>query len=324
MRSAFFGALTELAERDERVHLIVGDLGFGVVETFAKRFPSRFVNAGVAEQNMTGIAAGMALSGKIVFTYSIANFPILRCLEQVRNDVCYHNANVKIVAVGGGLAYGPLGATHHATEDLAILRSLPRMVVVAPGDPTEAEEATRALVEHDGPCYLRLGRAGEAKVHEGRIDFQLGKAIQLRNGKDFTLISTGGLLEIAVQVVEMLDRVGVHGRVLSMHTLKPLDENAVLAAARKTNAVFTLEEHSVIGGLGGAVAEFLAESGEMPIAFKRFGLPSAFSSIIGTQEYLRAQHVLSTDSVAAGIESVLEKSRPAAIAARERTQIFTV
>jgi len=317
MRTAFFRALTELAERDERVHLVVGDLGFGVVETFAKRFPNRFVNAGVAEQNMTGIAAGMALSGKIVFTYSIANFPILRCLEQVRNDVCYHNANVKIVAVGGGLAYGSLGASHHATEDLAILRSLPRMVVVAPGDPAETEEATLAIAAHNGPCYLRLGRAGEATVHEGEIDFQLGRAIQLRSGKDFTLISTGGLLETSLQVVATLDRGGLHGRVLSMHTLKPLDETAVLEAARQTHAIFTLEEHSVIGGLGGAVAEFLAESGEMPMAFKRFGLPSAFSSVVGTQEYLRAQHGLSADRIAEGIRSVLEKSRSAVVAATD-------
>src|SRR5207249_10726475 len=195
MRGAFFRALLELAEQDERVHLVVGDLGFGVVEEFARRFPARFLNAGVAEQNMTGIAAGMALSGKIVFTYSIANFPILRCLEQVRNDVCYHNANVKIVAVGGGLAYGSLGATHHATEDLAILRSLPRMVVVAPGDPVETEAATRAVRTQAGPCYLRLGRAGEAKVHRGEIDFQLGKAIQVRDGRDLTLVTTRGMLE---------------------------------------------------------------------------------------------------------------------------------
>src|SRR6516164_1838027 len=144
MRTAFFRALLQAAERDERIHLVVGDLGFGVVETFRERFPNRYLNAGVAEQNMTGIAAGMALSGRTVFTYSIANFPILRCLEQVRNDICYHNANVKLVSVGGGLAYGALGATHHATEDLAIMRSLPRMLVVAPGDPAEAEAATRA------------------------------------------------------------------------------------------------------------------------------------------------------------------------------------
>jgi transketolase len=309
MRSAFFRALTALSEIDERVHLIVGDLGFGVVENFAQRFPNRFVNVGVAEQNMTGIATGMALSGKIVFTYSIANFPILRCLEQVRNDVCYHNANVKIVAVGGGLSYGSLGSTHHATEDLAIMRSLPRMVVVAPGDPIEAEAATEAVAAHPGPCYLRLGRAGEAKVHHGRIDFQLGKAIQVRDGKDLTLISTGGLLERAVQVAESLRHTGIQTRVLSMHTVKPLDSDAILAAAQETSAVFTLEEHSVIGGLGGAVAELLAETSEGPIVFKRFGLPSAFSSVTGAQEYLRAQHGLSVESLAAAIRSTLEKNR---------------
>src|SRR5271168_937861 len=208
MRTAFFRALADLAERDERVNLIVGDIGFGVTENFARRFPQRFLNVGVAEQNMTGIAAGMALSGKIVFTYSIANFPILRCLEQVRNDVCCHRANVKIVAVGGGLAYGSLGATHHATEDLAILRSLPEMVVVAPGDPAEAEAATRAMAAYQGPCYLRLGRAGESAVHSRKIDFELGKAIQVRDGNDLAIITTGGMLETAVRVSEKLSAKG--------------------------------------------------------------------------------------------------------------------
>jgi len=309
MRSAFFRALAGLAEHDERICLIVGDLGFGVVETFAQRFPDRFLNAGIAEQNMTGIAAGMALSGKIVFTYSIANFPILRCLEQVRNDVCYHNANVKIVAVGGGLAYGALGMTHHATEDLAILRALPRMVVVAPGDPAEAEAATRAVAAHAGPCYLRLGRAGEAEVHHGEIHFQLGKAIQVRDGNDLTLISTGGLLEMAVQAAESLRHAGLQARVLSMHTVKPLDSGAILAAARETGAVFTLEEHSVVGGLGGAVAELLAEASEGPIIFKKFGLPCAFSSVAGTQEYLRALHGLSAESLAIAIRIRMGKNR---------------
>src|SRR5579872_242418 len=309
MRGAFFRALLTLAERDSRINLIVGDLGFGVVEEFARRFPERFLNAGIAEQNMTGIAAGMALSGKIVFTYSIANFPILRCLEQVRNDVCYHNANVKIVAVGGGLAYGSLGATHHATEDLAIMRSLPRMVVVAPGDPIEAEAATQALAAHAGPCYLRLGRAGEAKVHRGAIDFQLGKAIAVREGRDLTLISTGGMLETAVHAAELLHRSGAETRLLSMHTVKPLDADAIRAAARETGAVFTLEEHSVDGGLGGAVAELLAEAGDGPLTFRRFGLPSAFSPVVGTQEYLRAQHGLTAEAVASAIASILEKDR---------------
>jgi transketolase len=309
MRGAFFDALLTLAERDHRVNLIVGDLGFGVAEQFARRFPERFLNAGIAEQNMTGIAAGMALSGRIVFTYSIANFPILRCLEQVRNDVCYHNANVKIVAVGGGLAYGSLGSTHHATEDLAIMRSLPRMTVVAPADPVEAGAATRAVAARPGPCYLRLGRAGEAKVHRGPIDFQLGKAIQVSQGSDLSLISTGGMLETAVQIAESLHHAGLQTRVLSMHTVKPLDADAILAAARETGAVFTLEEHSVDGGLGGAVAELLAEAGAGTLTFRRFGLPSAFSPVVGTQEYLRAQHGLTAKAVASAIASILEKDR---------------
>jgi len=317
MRTAFFNAITELAEQDERVHLIVGDLGFGVAEKFAQRFPRRFLNAGVAEQNMTGVAAGMALCGKIVFTYSIANFPILRCLEQIRNDVCYHNANVKIVAVGGGLAYGALGSSHHATEDLAIMRCLPRMTVVAPGDPIEAAAATRALVAHSGPCYLRLGRAGEANVHSKDVEFQLGKAIQIREGKDVTLISTGGLLEIAVRVAEQLHSTGARARVLSMHTLSPLDRDAVLSAARDTRAIFTLEEHSILGGLGGAVAEVLAESGETGIAFKRLGLPPDFCSFIGTQEFLRGKYGLSVADLSTEIQSIMERGRSIAASAAQ-------
>ncbi len=309
MRGAFFRALMEAAERDDRVNLIVGDLGFGVVEPFAQRFPDRFLNVGVAEQNMTGIAAGMALSGKTVFTYSIANFPILRCLEQIRNDVCYHKANVKIVAVGGGFAYGSLGMTHHATEDLAIMRALPEMVVVAPGDPVEAAAATRALAAHPGPCYLRLGRAGELAVHRSDIDFQLGKAIRLRNGEDVTIISTGGLLQTAAKVAESLAASRIQARVLSMHTVKPLDSEAVLSAARETRAIATLEEHSVIGGLGGAVAETLAEYGGAQVPFRRFGLPSAFSSRVGCQEYLLTQSGLSVESIASAIQSILEKTR---------------
>jgi transketolase len=309
MRGAFFSALVELAEKDERVHLVVGDIGFGVIEEFARRFPKRFLNAGVAEQNMTGIAAGMALSGKIVFTYSIANFPILRCLEQVRNDVCYHNANVKIVAVGGGLAYGALGATHHATEDLAILRSLPQMVVVAPGDPVETEAATRAVTAHAGPCYLRLGRAGEARVHRTQIDFVLGKAVEMREGRDLTLISTGGMLGTAMQVADLLCETDLQTRVLSMHTVRPLDTAAIESAARETGAVFTIEEHSVTGGLGGAVAEFLAENWEAPVVFKRFGLPSEFSCFVGSQEYMRTRHGLSAEAVALGIRAKLKKAQ---------------
>lgn len=311
MRGAFFETIMELGSADPRVCLVVGDLGFGVVEAFARKLPAQFLNAGVAEQNMTGLAAGMAMAGKIVFTYSIANFPTIRCLEQIRNDVCYHEANVKIVAVGGGFAYGSLGMTHHATEDIAIMRALPEMVVVAPGDPLEARAATRALAEHQGPAYLRLGRAGEPAVHASMPDFQVGRAIEVCDGDELTIISTGAMLHTCLQVAERMQRQGTSVRLLSMHTVKPLDADAVLAAARETSAIVTVEEHSILGGLGGAVAEVLAEA-DGHCAFKRFGLPSKFSSIVGSQEYQREKYGLDPENLFQGLMAFLKKNRASA------------
>ena len=309
MRAAFFRALMDVASTDHRITLIVGDLGFGVVEPFAKQFPAQFLNAGVAEQNLTGVAAGMALMGRVVFTYSIANFPTLRCLEQIRNDVCYHRANVKIVALGGGFAYGALGVTHHATEDLAVMRSLPEMTVVAPGDPIEAEFATRAIIAQPGPCYLRLGRSGEPVLHPSGVNFELGRAIQLRDGNDLTIVSTGGMLSTALDTAAQLDVRGISSRVLSMHTLKPLDEDAIAAAACETGAILTLEEHSRIGGLGGAVAEVLAEMEGRRVPFRRIGLPPGFAPLAGSQEYLRAAHGLGAESVVQSVLDLLEIAR---------------
>ena len=306
MRNAFASTLTKLALEDNSIVLLSGDIGNKLFDSFKEQCPGRFFNCGVAEQNMTGVAAGMALCGKIVFTYSIANFPTLRCLEQIRNDVCYHNANVKIVSVGGGLGYGALGISHHNTEDVAILRALPGMVVVVPGDPVEAELATRAVVDQPGPCYLRLGKSGEPQIHPAGVDFRLGKAITVRDGSDLCLIAVGGLLHTAVQVAELLSREGVQTRVLSMHTIKPLDTDAVLAAARETAAIVTLEEHSVVGGLGSAVAETLAESLGPKVPFKRLGLPPVFTSRVGCQEYLRAEYLLSVDGILKSLEPILD------------------
>jgi len=312
MRNAFVQSLFELAKQDERIVLITGDLGFSVIEPFMERLPRQFVNAGVAEQNMTGMAVGMALSGKVVFTYSIANFPTLRCLEQIRNDVCYHNANVKIVAVGGGFAYGSMGVTHHAVEDLGVMRMLPGMTVVAPGDPLEASLAAKACARYAGPCYLRLGKAGEPSVHSSEIDFQLGKAVHVREGKDLTLISTGGLLKTTVDAADMLAVLGIRSRVLSMHTLKPLDCESIMTAARETGVIFTIEEHSIIGGLGSAVSEVLAEASEAgPVYLKRVGLTSEFSPHIGSQEYLRRQHGLTAESIVSSVQAVLKPTKAA-------------
>jgi transketolase len=305
MRAAFFNTLLKLAERDERIHFVVGDLGFGVVEPFARRFPDRFLNAGVAEQNMTGVAAGLALCGKIVFTYSIGNFSTIRCLEQIRNDICYHKADVKIVSVGGGFSYGPLGMTHHAVEDLAIMRVLPSMVVVAPGDPFEVEQATRALVARPGPAYLRLGRAGEPRLHGLGAVFELGRAIRVKEGRALTIISSGGMLETGIRAAELLGEAGIDTRVVSMHTLKPLDEAEILSAAAETGAIATLEEHCLIGGLGSAVAEVLAEASGPRGRLKRLGVPSTFASEVGSQDYLRAMHGLSPDGVFQSLKSWL-------------------
>jgi transketolase len=305
MRNAFLKELFELAKNDERIVLIVGDLGFGVVNPFMEQLPRQFLNAGVAEQNMTGMAAGMALSGKIAYTYSIGNFPTMRCLEHVRNDVCYHNANVKIVTVGGGFAYGAMGATHHAIEDLAVMRAMPGMTIVAPGDPVEAKAATRAITEFHGPCYLRLGKAGEPIVHQSEIHFELGKAIRMREGRDATLICTGGILQTGVRTAQRLAEEGIQTRLLSMHTLKPLDTEAILAAAHETHAIFTLEEHSILGGLGSAVAEVLAEADIPKIPFKRIGIPPAFSPYIGSQEYMQECHGLTPEAIAKTVENTI-------------------
>lgn len=302
MRTAFVEALLEVAAADSRVFLVCGDLGFSVLEPFAERMPDRFLNAGVAEQNMTGIAAGLALSGHVACTYSIANFPVLRCLEQVRNDICYHNLNVTIVAVGGGLAYGAQGYTHHGVEDLAVMRVLPNMTVLAPGDPVEARLATRAALAHPGPCYLRLGKAGEPRVHATEPDFALGRAIPLREGRDVTLVSTGGTLAMTVAAAGGLAALGIEARVLSMPCLQPLDESAILRAAAETSRVVTIEEHGA-GGLASAVAEVLATAGAgrlLPIRLPRVAL-----GISGDQDHLRGLHGLSADGIVATVREAL-------------------
>ena len=306
MRTAFIQTLIELARDDERIFLLVGDLGHAVVEPFSEEFPDRFINIGVAEQNMTGIATGLALCGKIVCTYAIANYPTLRCLEQIRNDVCYHNANVKIVITGGGLAYGALGMTHHATEDLAIMRALPNMTVVAPGDFTETILATQAIVAWPGPCYLRLTKPDGPVTPQAASNFQIGKATIVQDGSDVTLIATGGMLYNTVQAAKQLEEQGIQARMLSMHTLKPLDAEAVLVAARETSAIITVEEHNIIGGLGSAVAEVLAESGNLPITFKRIGIDDTFCSQVGSQEYLRKTYSLSVDGIVKTVQSLMK------------------
>jgi transketolase len=287
MRNAFIDSLCEIAGQDPRVWLLTGDLGFSVLERFRDAYPARYVNVGVAEQNMAGIAAGLAHSGKIVFVYSIANFPTFRCLEQIRNDICHHELPVKIVSVGGGLSYGTAGYSHHGVEDFAIMRALPGMVVVAPADPVEAALATRAIAQHPGPCYLRLEKAGDPIVHSDVPEFELGRAILIRTGRDVTLVSTGGMLKHALDTAAALQAEGIEVGVVDMHTLKPIDTAAIRTAAATSRSIITVEEHSVTGGLGSAVADVLAQCDGPRPRFRKFGIPDAVYRDVGCQAFLR-------------------------------------
>jgi transketolase len=307
MRDAFIRRLTQLAERDPRVMLITGDLGFGVFDDYARRLPRQFLNVGVAEQNMTGVATGLALEGHIVFTYSIANFVFMRCLEQIRNDALYHDCNVNVVAVGAGFSYGSLGISHHATEDLAMMRSLPGLTVVSPGDDWEAAEATEAIAALPGTTYMRLDRVGAPAIVNSDEIFELGKARLLRHGNDLTLVATGGVLDEALRAAIVLEGQGLRCRVLSVHTVKPLDHEALIDAATETGGIVTVEEHTVIGGLGSAVAETLLECGAVPRFFHRVGLHDRFSSVVGSQSYLRDRFELNAAGIVRQVHQLLSK-----------------
>ena len=297
MRDAFIRALDELADSDPSIMLVNGDLGFGVLTKFIEERPTQYVNAGVAEQNMTAVACGMALEGARSYTYSIANFTTLRCLEQLRNDVCYHDANVTAVSVGGGFSYGQLGMSHFATEDLAILRALPNMTVVAPSDPWQAYELTKQLHARGGPTYLRIDK-DKAGLPEAPDEVVLGKARRVRDGGDAVILSIGGILSEVLQAAQTLSEEGIEVRILDVHTLKPLDTAAIAAAVAELGVVVTVEEHNIVGGLGSAVAEACLDAGVAPRFFRRIGLADIFPSIVGDQRYLRKAYGMDAGAIA--------------------------
>jgi len=305
VRDEFVSALMTLAEADRNVMIVTGDLGFGVLNPFIEKFPAQYLNAGVAEQNMAGLAAGMALEGKIVFTYSIANFNTLRCLEQIRNDICYHNANVKIVSVGGGFSYGALGISHHATEDLAILRSVPNLTVLAPGDRMETRLAVKACCATDGPFYLRLGRGGEPLLYKKEPVFRIGKGIVISEGPDLVLMSTGGILQSAMKVRDLLGDNGVRATLCSMPSIQPFDAGLTRTLAAGVPLVVTVEEHIVNGGLGSCVAEVIAEMTSKRASLLRLGLPGRFTCEVGDQEFLRNLHGLAPETMVTRILETL-------------------
>lgn len=306
MRDTFVKTLIELAKKDENIELVTGDLGFGVLKPYWEQLPEQFINAGIAEQNMTTMAAGMALEGKTVFTYSIGNFPTIRCLEQIRNDCAYHNANVKIVCVGGGFVYGSLGMSHHATEDLALLRALPGVVVMAPGDLVEAECATKAIAEYPGTCYLRLGRGGEKRIHDKIDNFQIGKAIKINDGEKVALFSAGAIFDEVQEACKLLNEEGINPALYTFPTIKPIDKDVIEKYASEFDYVVTVEEHNIVGGFGGAVSEVMAEMKNKKAQLIRIGLNDIYSSIVGSQKYLRDQYGMSAKKIAQRVMDVMK------------------
>jgi len=288
MRNAFADELTRLGDEDSRVVMLSGDIGNRLFDKFKAKHPSRFFNCGVAEANMMGVAAGMAMNGLRPVAYTITPFVTTRCLEQIRTDVCYHEAPVTIVAVGAGMSYSGLGPTHHACEDISFLRSIPNMVVVCPGDAFEVRAALRASMQQDRPVYIRMGKKGEPVVHAGRIEnFQIGKAITVSDGKDVCLLSTGNMLPEVIEAAHKLGEQGISAQVVSFHTVKPLDEAFLKGAFERFKLVATIEEHSLIGGFGAAVSEWLADTRTGNQNFMRFGTPDAFFKQSGEQDYAR-------------------------------------
>lgn len=305
MRDTFVRTLISLAKADKRIELLTGDLGFGVLKPFWEQCPNQFTNVGIAEQNMVSMAAGMALEGRIVFVYSIGNFPTLRCLEQIRNDCAYHEANVKIVCVGAGVAYGPLGMSHHATEDMAVMRALPGVAVLSPADSLETEALTVAMIKYPGTCYLRLGRGGEKEVHQTLEGLEIGKALKARDGSRVAVFSTGAIAGEALAVCECLERSGISAAFYTFPTVKPVDRETIEECCQRYELIATVEEHNLSGGFGGAVAEVMAEASGAKARLLRIGLNDVYCSFVGSQDYLRRRLGIDRESVASRICAAL-------------------
>ena len=297
MRTAFFKIVEESAQADQNVFLLTADLGFKLFDGFKSRYPERFFDIGVAEANMIGIAAGLSLSGKNVYCYSIIPFLTMRAYEQIRLDIAYHNLNVKLIGVGGGFTYGLEGFTHYGIEDLSLMRSLPNMSVVAPADLKEAEQLARISLDYASPLYIRLGRTGESLIHSGTPDFEIGKGIILTEGRDIAIFSIGSMVYQSKLAVEFLRQKGLAITLVNMHTLKPLDVTLIKDISAKHQAIFSVEEHSVHGGLGSALAEVLLQNSYRGF-FKIIGIPEEPNTFIGTAEYLREKHGLSPRKIA--------------------------
>ena len=305
MRKTCLDMVYELAKKDERIFFIGSDLGVGTLKEFKEQMPDRYFMEGVSEANMIGMAAGLALEGKIVYTNTIATFITRRCFEQVALDLCLHNVRVRLIGNGGGLVYAPLGPTHLAFEDIAIFRALPRMTILAPADAEEMRRMMPLTVEHPGPIYIRVAKGGDPIVTDGKMPFQIGKAFLMRRGKDASIITTGVMLKRALDAAERLRRHGLEVSVIHLPTVKPLDQATILDAIAPVPVVVTVEEHTIVGGLGSAIAELLAEANfAQSKRFKRIGLPDVFPDQYGSQDSLLARYEITAETISSTIQQL--------------------
>lgn len=303
-REAYGSALAEFGE-DSRIVVLDADLSKSTkTDTFKKKYPERFFNMGIAEGNMMATAAGMATCGKIVFASTFAIFASERACEQVRNSACYPKLNVKIGATHAGISVGEDGASHQCVEDLAIMRALPNMVVMSPADAVETKYAIKAAIEHNGPVYIRLGRLGVPVIYnEESYKFELGKGVTVKEGSDVTIIATGLMVHTALEARELLEKEGISARIIDIHTIKPIDKDIIIKAAKETGAFVTVEEHNILGGLGSAVAEVLVEN--YPAPLKMVGIEDKFGKS-GKPDVLLKMYGLTAENIAAKAKEAIK------------------
>ena len=298
MRKTVLNEVYNLAKKDKRIFYIGSDVGAGTLDEFKKDIPDRFFMEGIYEQNIIGMAAGLAMEGKIVYVNTIATFITRRCFEQLVLDLGLHNVNVRLIGNGGGLVYAPLGPTHEATEDIGILRTIPNMTILVPADAEEMKRLVPATVEHKGPIYIRLGKGGDPVVTNHKEPFVIGKAYPMREGSDALIITTGVALKTALDAADELAKQGIKTAVIHVPTIKPFDNKTILSYARKVPVIIAVEEHTIIGGLGSAVSELIAEANfDTPKKFKRIGIPDVFADKYGSQDNLMAYYGISKDNI---------------------------
>lgn len=307
MRNAFAEEITKLAGYDERIVLLSGDIGNRLFDKYKILYPERFYNCGVAEANMMSMAAGLALSGMRPVTYTITPFVTARCYEQIKVDVAFHGLPVVIVGVGSGLSYAELGVTHHSCDDIALMRNLPGMTIVCPGDSFEVKAALNAAIKHNGPVYIRLGKKGEPRIHDNIPDFEIGKGIVIKEGSDICIISTGNMLPVAMDAADQLEKGLFSVSVVSLHTVKPLDVYLLEKIFKEHKLVVTLEEHNVSGGLGSSMAEWLIDKGYGLDKFYIIGIRDSFFKKAGKQSYARSYYHLDKYSVVKRVSEVYQK-----------------